>query len=63
MYGFGLCRSRLEDENAMRGNEGELGGHGVLGMGMCTEEKERAELEVAGASSKVKPLHHKERHT
>lgn len=61
MYGFGLCRSCLEDESAMRGNEGELGGHGVLGM--CTEEKERAELEVVGASSKVKPLHHKERHT
>lgn len=61
MYGFGLCRSRVEDERAMRGNDGELGGRGVLGT--CTEGKERAELEVVGASSKVKPLHHKERHT
>lgn len=30
----------------MRGNDGELGGRGVLGT--CTEGKERAELEVVG---------------
>lgn len=46
MYGFGLCRSCIEDERAMRGNDGELGGRGVLGT--CTEGKERAELEVVG---------------
>lgn len=55
------AEAALRMRRAMRGNDGALGGHGVLGM--CTEERERAELEVVGASSKVKPLHHKERHT